>query len=76
MDKTITIKNSKLRIILLFLLSLTSSSFFGQDAPDFYDDVNDVPPPTTAPIDNWIPLLLIVAVIIAYRITSRIQIKE
>lgn len=72
MDKRITMKKFKLTGILSFIFCLNSISIFAQD-PTFDDDVVDVP---AAPIDNWIPLLLLAAVIIAYRITSKNILKN
>jgi hypothetical protein len=61
MDKRIIMKKSKQNGILLFIFCLNSLSFFAQEGTNFNDNVEDVP---TAPIDNWIPYMILL--VIAY----------
>jgi hypothetical protein len=63
MDKRIIMKKCKLIGVLLFIFCLNSLTIFAQEATDFNDDVEDVP---AAPIDNWIPYVIVLVVVFAY----------
>lgn len=61
----------QLTCLLLLIFIFNTINVFAQ--PEFDDEVFDVP---VVPIDNWIPILILVAVIITYRILSRKPIKK
>jgi hypothetical protein len=63
MDKRITMKKYQLTGILLFIFCLNSLTLLAEEATDFADDVEDVP---AAPIDNWIPYVIVLVVVFAY----------
>ena len=56
-------KKYKLTGVLLFIFCLNSLTIFAQEATDFNDDVEDVP---AAPIDNWIPFAILIAIGFGY----------
>lgn len=56
-------KKCKLIGVLLFIFCLNSLTIFAQEATDFNDDVEDVP---QAPIDNWIPFAILLAIGFGY----------
>ncbi len=63
MDKRITMKKFKLTGVLLFIFCLNSLTLFAQDPTGFDDNVEDVP---TAPIDNWIPYMILLVIAYGY----------
>lgn len=63
MDKRIIMKKCKLTGILLVIFCLNSLTIFAQEATDFNDNVEDVP---QAPIDNWIPFAILLAIGFGY----------
>lgn len=63
MDKRIIMKKYKLTGVLLFIFCLNSLTLLAQEATDFSDDVEDVP---AAPIDNWIPFAMLIAIGFGY----------
>lgn len=56
-------KKYQLTGILLFIFCLNSLTLLAEEATDFADDVEDVP---AAPIDNWIPYVIVLVVVFAY----------
>lgn len=61
-------KKYQLTGILLFVFCLNSLTLLAQDATDFNDNVEDVPP---APIDNWIPYAIVLVIVFGYRIAQK-----
>ena len=56
-------KKYKLTGVLLFIFCLNSLTLLAEEATDFTDDVEDVP---AAPIDNWIPFAILIAIGFGY----------
>jgi hypothetical protein len=62
-------KKIKILKFTFLIMLMNTLSLFAQDPTGFNDDVVDNAP--VAPIDNWIPFLLFIAIIFAYLITSK-----
>ena len=71
MDKRIIMKKHQFTSLLLVVFFFNTINLFAE--PVFDDDVVDVP---TAPIDIYKPMLLLAAVIIAYRILRKKLVKK
>jgi hypothetical protein len=72
MDKRITMKNKIAYVLILFCCD--SLSLLAQDGTGFDDDVIDNPP--KAPIDNWLPLLVLAAIIFSFLVLKNRQINK
>lgn len=63
-------KKYQLTGLLLIIFCFNSIALLAQDTPAFDDNVTDV---NAAPIDNWIPLLLLLAISLGYFLSKRKQ---
>ncbi|MEY4836126.1 MAG: hypothetical protein RI980_2246 [Bacteroidota bacterium] len=66
MDKKLILRKHKL-ICFLFMFLFDTINLFGQ--PDFDDDVEDVP------INNYIPIIIILAIVIVYLFSKKKKLK-
>lgn len=66
-------KKYQLTGLLLFIFCFNSISLLAQNPPVFDDNVTDV---NTAPIDNWTPFLLLLAIGLGYLLSKSKQILK
>lgn len=74
MDKKISMKKQKITRYILSILLLSSLPLFAEDPPVFVDDVVDNTP--ASPINDWIPLLVLVSIAMAYYIIYKQKSKS
>lgn len=65
MDKKIRMKTKTINPYIALVMFLYTSSLFSEDAINFNDNVVDNTP--AAPIDSWIPFVLLITFLLIYR---------